>query len=204
VPAELALVREAGAQGDLRQGQVRPCLQEMLCSLDATQDDVLVRRQPGGGLELPREVVGVEADNRSELRQGRAGAEVPLDVLLHGAEPPPRQHPSRPRSSRQGAETWRIRWTARRLASDSAARLPPAPPAVSSASTAVIAARRWGSSKPSSGGTVSRAGSRPNASAATRPTNPGSRKMCNWSSGCNCIWLTTCVPELRKGVLTSP
>ena len=29
--------------------------------------------------------------------------------------------------------------------------------------------------------TVSRAGSRPNASAATCPTNPGSRKMCNWS-----------------------
>lgn len=43
---ELALVREAGAQGDLRQGQVRPCLQELLGPLDATQDHVLVRRQP--------------------------------------------------------------------------------------------------------------------------------------------------------------
>jgi hypothetical protein len=96
VLAELALVREAGAQGDLRQGQVRPCLQELLGPLDATQDDVLVRRQPGGGLELPREVVGVEADNRSQLRQGRAAVEVLLDVLLHGAEPPPRQHPVPP------------------------------------------------------------------------------------------------------------
>ena len=24
------------------------------------------------------------------------------------------------------------------------------------------------------------------------------------SSGCNCIWLITCVPELRTGILTSP
>ncbi|MBV8233462.1 MAG: hypothetical protein JO329_26090 [Planctomycetaceae bacterium] len=65
------------------------------------------------------------------------------------------------------------------MASDSAASRPPAPPAVSSASTAPIAARRCGRSRPSSGGTVSRAGSRPNASAATRATSPGSRKM--WS-----------------------
>jgi hypothetical protein len=58
--------------------------------LDAAGDDVLVRRQPGGVLELPREVVGVEADDRGHLRQGRAGVEVFLDVLHHGAEPPPR------------------------------------------------------------------------------------------------------------------
>jgi hypothetical protein len=38
-------------------------LQELLGPLDATQDDVLVRRQTGGRLELPREVVGVEADD---------------------------------------------------------------------------------------------------------------------------------------------
>ena len=55
-------------------------------------DDVLVRRQPGGGLELPGEVVGVEAGDRGHLLQGRAGVEVLLDVLDHGAEPPPRQH----------------------------------------------------------------------------------------------------------------
>jgi hypothetical protein len=96
VVGELALVGEPGVQGDLRQGQVRPCLQELLGPLDATQDDVLVRRQPGGGLELPREVVGVEADNRSQLRQGRAAVEVLLDVLDHGAEPVRRPPPSLP------------------------------------------------------------------------------------------------------------
>jgi hypothetical protein len=47
VMGELALVREAGAQGDLRQGQARPCFQELFGPLDAAQDDVLVRRQPG-------------------------------------------------------------------------------------------------------------------------------------------------------------
>jgi hypothetical protein len=30
-------------------------VQELLGPLDATHDDVLVRRQPGGGLELPPE-----------------------------------------------------------------------------------------------------------------------------------------------------
>ena len=93
---ELALVREAGLGGDLRQGQVRTGLQELLGPFDAAQDDELVRRQPGGGLELPGEVVGVEADDRGQLRQGRAAVEVLLDVLLHGAEPPPRQQPVPP------------------------------------------------------------------------------------------------------------
>ena len=36
--AELALVREAGAGGDLRQGQVGSCLQELPGPLDAAQD----------------------------------------------------------------------------------------------------------------------------------------------------------------------
>jgi hypothetical protein len=57
VTAELALVREAGARGDLRQGEVA-ALQELLGPLDAAGDDILVRRQPGGPLELLREVVG--------------------------------------------------------------------------------------------------------------------------------------------------
>ena len=64
---ELALVREAGGQGDLRQGQVRPCLQELLGPVDASGDDVLVRGQPGGGLELPGEVVGVETGSVNAL-----------------------------------------------------------------------------------------------------------------------------------------
>jgi hypothetical protein len=63
VMGELALVREAGAQGDLRQGEIRSCLQEVLGPLDAAPDDVLVRWQSGGRLELPGEVVGVEADD---------------------------------------------------------------------------------------------------------------------------------------------
>ena len=58
VMGELALVREAGVSGDLRQGEIAIGLQELLGPLDAAGDDVLVRRQPGGRLELPREVVG--------------------------------------------------------------------------------------------------------------------------------------------------
>ena len=54
VVGELALVRKAGVRGDLRQGQVGSCLQELPGPLDAAGDDVLVRRQPGGGLELVR------------------------------------------------------------------------------------------------------------------------------------------------------
>ena len=56
--AELALVGEAGVQGDLRQGQVRPCLRELLGPL-ATQDDVLVRRQPGGNRAISATVVEI-------------------------------------------------------------------------------------------------------------------------------------------------
>src|SRR6516162_6634191 len=56
VLTEHALAREAGVRGDLRQGEVA-ALQKLLRPLDATQDHVLVRRQPGGPLELPREVV---------------------------------------------------------------------------------------------------------------------------------------------------
>ena len=52
--------------------------------------DVLVRRQPGGRLELPREMVGAEAGDRRHLLQARAGVEVFLDVLDDGPEPPPR------------------------------------------------------------------------------------------------------------------
>jgi hypothetical protein len=50
---ELALVREAGVCGDLRRGQVRPYLQQLLGPLDAAQDHELVGRQPGGCRELP-------------------------------------------------------------------------------------------------------------------------------------------------------
>jgi hypothetical protein len=58
VAGELALVPEAGVRGDLRQGEVASGLQELPGPLDAAGEDVLVRRQPGGRLELPGEVVG--------------------------------------------------------------------------------------------------------------------------------------------------
>src|SRR6516165_11482475 len=74
VVGELALVREAGARGDLRQGEVA-ALQELPASLDAAHDDVLVRRQRSGRLELPREVVDAQMGRRGHLLQGQAGAE---------------------------------------------------------------------------------------------------------------------------------
>jgi hypothetical protein len=67
VRRELALVRETGVRGDLRQGEVASGLQELLGPLDAARDDVLVRRQPGGPLELRDEVVGAEAGDRGQL-----------------------------------------------------------------------------------------------------------------------------------------
>src|SRR6516165_3103061 len=86
VMRELALVREAGMRGDLRQGEVAAGLQELLGPLDAAGEDVLVRRQPGGPLELPGEVVDAETSDRGQLLQARAGVEVLLDVFNDGAE----------------------------------------------------------------------------------------------------------------------
>src|SRR5262249_227390 len=143
VMGELALVREAGVRGDLRQGEVASGLQELPGPLDAAGGDVLGRRRPAGPLELPGGGVGTEAGGGAVgggcgmyWRRGRS--------LAGGSVP------SRLRAGWRGAETCRIRWTARTLASDSAASGPPAPLAVSSASTAAIVARRGGRSRPSS------------------------------------------------------
>jgi hypothetical protein len=57
VTGELALVREAGVRGDFCQGKFAAGLQELLGSFDTAGDDVLVGRQPGGCLELPRKMV---------------------------------------------------------------------------------------------------------------------------------------------------
>ena len=62
-------------------------MQEVLGPLDAAHDHILVWRQPVG-LELPREGVGAVVGDRGQLLQGRAGVEVPLDVLDDDAEPP--------------------------------------------------------------------------------------------------------------------
>src|SRR5215468_6487983 len=86
VMGELALIREPSVRGDLRQGQFGSGLQELPGPFDTAQDDVLVRRQPGGPLELRDEVVGAEAGDRGQLLQGRATVEVLLDVLDNGAE----------------------------------------------------------------------------------------------------------------------
>src|SRR5262245_36835993 len=64
VVGELALVREADPRGDFGEGEVAAALQEVLGPLDTAGDDVLVRRQAGGRLELPREVVGAQAGDR--------------------------------------------------------------------------------------------------------------------------------------------
>src|SRR5262245_1165528 len=87
VMGELALVREAGVRGDLRQGEVAFGLQELLGPLDAAGDDVLVRRQSGGPLELRDEVVGAQPGDSGHLLQGRAGVKVFLDVFDDSAEP---------------------------------------------------------------------------------------------------------------------
>jgi hypothetical protein len=67
VPAEPALVREAGVRGDLRQGEVVASPQELLRPPDAAREDVPVRGQTGSRLELPCEVVGAESGDRSLL-----------------------------------------------------------------------------------------------------------------------------------------
>jgi hypothetical protein len=93
-------------RGDLCQGQVGPCLQELPGPFDAAQDHVLVRRQTGSPLELPGEVVGAEVGGRRQLLQGQAGLEVLLDVLEDGA-PLRRSKPAR--SARTGWGRTRLR-----------------------------------------------------------------------------------------------
>jgi hypothetical protein len=182
VMGEVALVGETGARRNLRQRDVMILLKESLGPLNAAGDDVLMRRPPRRDLELPREVVGAEMGDRRQLPQGQAGIEVFLDILDNRVEPGSRERSVPPAGGFEGrAVTYRIRWTARTLARDSEASGPPAPPAFSSVSTAAIAARRCGRCSPSSGGTLSRAGSRSNASAATRETKAASRKMCSSS-----------------------
>src|SRR5262245_50436159 len=90
VAGELALVREAGAGGQLRQEAVTVSWQELLGPLDAAGEDVLVRRQPGGPLELPGVVVGAEAGGLSPLLQAPAAGhrvaceQIPMLVGLAG------------------------------------------------------------------------------------------------------------------------
>src|SRR5262249_18748857 len=101
VMAELTLVRKAGAGGDFRQGGVA-LSQELLRPFNPAGDDVLVRRQSSGRLELPREVVGAEVGDRRQLVQSQAGVEVFLDVFDDGME--------LPLSERTGRSKGRAAW----------------------------------------------------------------------------------------------
>src|SRR5215831_1101673 len=83
---EVALIREPDTRRKLCQGEVTILLKELLRTLDATRDDVLVRRLSRRDLELPREVVGAEVGNRCHVLQGQAGVEVFVDVLDDRAE----------------------------------------------------------------------------------------------------------------------
>src|SRR5258707_5438380 len=77
----MALVREAGAERDLGQAEFALCPQEVLRSFNAARDHILVRRQPGGRLELPREVEGAEVDDGRHLLQRRTASEIFHNVL---------------------------------------------------------------------------------------------------------------------------
>src|SRR5262249_40692388 len=83
---EVALVREAGARRNLCQGEVAILLKELLRTLDATGDDVLVLRLSRRDLDLPRGVVGAEVGHRRHVLQGQAGVEVFVDILDDRAE----------------------------------------------------------------------------------------------------------------------
>jgi hypothetical protein len=63
-------------------------LRQLLGRLTRLAIAVLVRRQFGGPLELPREVVVAEMGDGSQLPQSQAGLEVFLHVLDDGAEFP--------------------------------------------------------------------------------------------------------------------
>src|SRR5262249_17598594 len=86
VMREMALVREASARRNLCQGEVAILSKELLCTLDATGDDVLVRRLSSRDLELPREVVRAEVHNPRHALQGQTCVEMFVDVLDDCAE----------------------------------------------------------------------------------------------------------------------
>ena len=79
------MVREPDVRSDVREREIEAFAEQLLPPFDAAGDDVLVRRHPGGRLELPRKVVGAEVDGRSQLRQGQVGVEVLVDVLERAA-----------------------------------------------------------------------------------------------------------------------
>src|SRR5260221_12976997 len=107
----MALVREADAECDLRQAELAICPEEVLRSFNAARDHILVRRQPGGRLELAREVIGAEMGDGSHLLQRGTASEIFHDILNDPTElvawqyalPPP-QPPARTRDMTDQAD----------------------------------------------------------------------------------------------------
>jgi hypothetical protein len=95
VKGKTALVREAGEERNLRQAELTVSPQEALCPFNAARDHILVRRQPGGRLELARKVIGAEMNDGSHLLQRQTASEIFHDVLDDGAKLPPRKYPVR-------------------------------------------------------------------------------------------------------------
>jgi hypothetical protein len=92
VKGKLALIREPDAESDLRQAEFAACPQELLRSFNPARDHILVRRQSGSRLKLPREVIGAEMNDGGDLPQRRTAFEILHDVLDDGAELPTRKY----------------------------------------------------------------------------------------------------------------
>ena len=86
------MVQEPDAERDLRQAEFTVCPQEVLRPFNAARDYILVRRQPSGRFELPREVIGAEMNDGSHLLKRRTAFEIFHDVLDDGAELPVRKY----------------------------------------------------------------------------------------------------------------
>ena len=86
VKRKMALVREAGLARDLRQAEPISSAQEVLRPFNAARDQILVRGQAGGRLELPRKVIGAEMGDSSHLLQRGTACEIFHHVLNDRAE----------------------------------------------------------------------------------------------------------------------
>src|ERR1700741_1592986 len=92
---KLALVRETGTERNLCQLELIVFPQEVLCSLNAARDQILVWRQPGARLELPGEVIGAEMSDGSHLLQRGTAFEIFHDVFHACAYLRDRRYPAR-------------------------------------------------------------------------------------------------------------
>jgi hypothetical protein len=87
VKGKLALVREAGAERDVYQLELKVFPQEVLRSLNSARGQILVKRQPSGRLKLPRKPIGTEMGDGSHLLQSLAvGLQFGVHSQYRGAE----------------------------------------------------------------------------------------------------------------------